>query len=198
MSAAGRCARCCAARCSSRSCPSSSWCASTPGGWPTGSPARPDGPCTPTRPWRGCARCPPATTTAPVPRRPRARSPAEGGEKTVGQWRVAYIVEPAEPWYVTREGRQVFREPAAGESHHIEIIPFEAKTGRIVPRVPIRLEVLDAAGTVVDARRLRFYYSEFFHYANNFAVPQAGTYTLRATLRPPTFRRHGEKGKPRR
>ncbi|HEU4423421.1 MAG TPA: hypothetical protein VFR67_12895, partial [Pilimelia sp.] len=93
---------------------------------------------------------------------------AEGGETTAGQWRVAYIVEPAEPWFISEGGRQVLREPATGETHHIEIIPFEAATGRVVPSVPIRLEVVDATGKVVDGKPLNFYYGEFFHYANNF------------------------------
>jgi len=119
---------------------------------------------------------------------------AEGGETKVGEWRITYIVEPAEPWFAAEGGRQVFRESAARETHHIEIIPFEAKTGRVVPNVPIRLEVVDAAGKVVDAKPLNFYYGEFYHYANNFSVPQAGNYTLKATLQPPTFLRHGEKG----
>ncbi|MQA88162.1 MAG: hypothetical protein GEV03_26965 [Streptosporangiales bacterium] len=118
---------------------------------------------------------------------------AEGGETRSGEWRIAYIVEPAEPWFEPRDGRQSFREPAEGETHHIEIIPFEAETGRVVPSVPIRLEVVDSAGKVVDAKSLNLYYAEFFHYANNFAVPEAGTYTLRATLESPTFLRHGEK-----
>lgn len=119
---------------------------------------------------------------------------AEGGETRVGDWRIAYIVEPAEPWFVAEGGQHVHRAPAAGETHHIEIIPFEAKTGRIVPTVPIRLEVVDAAGTVVDAKPLNFYYAEFFHYANNFAIPQAGSYTLKATIEAPPFLRHGEQG----
>lgn len=116
---------------------------------------------------------------------------AEGGETTSGPWRVAYIVEPAEPWF---EADSTFRAPADDETYHIEIIPIEAETGRVVPDVPIRLEVVDADGTVVDARDLNFYYAEFFHYANNFAVPDAGTYTLRATLDAPGFLRHGEEG----
>ncbi len=74
------------------------------------------------------------------------------------------------------------------------MIPFDAESGRIVPQVPIRLEVLDANGQVVDAKAVNFYYAEFFHYANNFSVPTAGRYTLRATLAPPTFLRHGEQG----
>lgn len=117
---------------------------------------------------------------------------AEGGEKESGPWRVGYIVEPAEPWF-TPDGQ--FRQPAPGETHHIEIVPFEAATGRIVPNVPIRLEVVGPGGDVVDAKNLEFFYSdEFFHYANNFSVPEAGRYTLRATLDAPTFNRHGEQG----
>lgn len=117
-----------------------------------------------------------------------------GGDTTVGPWRVGYIIEAAEPWYEGRNGSQVFREPAPGETNHIEILPIEAKTGRVVPDVPIRLEVLDDAGAVVDAQELNFYYSTFFHYANNFHVSQPGTYTLRVTLGVPGFFRHGEAG----
>ncbi|MGH4021784.1 MAG: hypothetical protein ACRDT0_21630 [Pseudonocardiaceae bacterium] len=117
---------------------------------------------------------------------------AEGGAKESGEWRVAYIVEPAEPWFEPDGEGYRFREPAGGETHHIEIIPFERETGRILPGVPIRLEVVGGDGRVIDAKDLNFYYSEFFHYANNFVVPQAGAYTLRATLQAPRFFRHGE------
>ncbi|HEX2298645.1 MAG TPA: iron transporter [Pseudonocardiaceae bacterium] len=115
-----------------------------------------------------------------------------GGETTSGPWRIGYIVEAAEPWFEPGGNGYQFREPAAGETHHIEIIPFEASTGRVVPNVPIRLEIVDAGGQVVDAKDLNFYYSTFFHYANNFSVPQPGQYTLRATLQPPQLMRHGE------
>ena len=33
---------------------------------------------------------------------------------------------------------------------------------------------------------------EFFHYAENFSIPDDGEYTLRATVRTPRFRRHGD------
>jgi len=117
---------------------------------------------------------------------------AEGGRMRSGDWEIAYIVEPAEPWFETTTGEPVKREPAAGETHHIEIVPFEAATGRIVPEVPIRLEVLDSSGAEVDAKDLKFFSAEFFHYANNFSVPEAGEYTLRASLQPPQYNRHGE------
>ena len=119
---------------------------------------------------------------------------AEGGETDSGAWRVAYIVEPAEPWYEADGPGQRFREPAPGEIHHIEIIPFEAATGRIVPNVPITLEVVAADGRVVETKPLNFYYSTFYHYANNFSVPDPGRYTLRAALGVPTFFRHAEAG----
>lgn len=116
---------------------------------------------------------------------------AEKG-KTVesGQWTVNLITEAAEPWF--DEHGAHFRAPAPGETHHIEIIPTETSTGRIVPDVPITLEVVDSHDQVVQELELNFYYSTFYHYANNFTVPEAGTYTLRATLGVPTFNRHGE------
>ncbi|MFC7501447.1 iron transporter, partial [Nocardioides sp. GCM10030258] len=39
---------------------------------------------------------------------------------------------------------------------------------------------------------LNFYYSTFFHYANNFSIPEAGSYTLRVKVEAPTFNRHGD------
>lgn len=57
---------------------------------------------------------------------------AEKG-KTVesGQWTVNLITEAAEPWF--DEHGAHFRAPEPGETHHIEIIPTETSTGRIVP-----------------------------------------------------------------
>lgn len=118
---------------------------------------------------------------------------AEKG-KTVesGDWTVNLITEAAEPWFEVHGDEAHFRAPKDGETHHIEIIPTETATGRIVPDVPITLEVVDADGMVVQRMKLNFYYSTFFHYANNFTVPEAGTYTLRANLGVPAFNRHGE------
>jgi Fe2+ transport protein len=65
-------------------------------------------------------------------------------------------------------------------------------TGRIVPTVPIHVEVIAGDGRVVDEKALNFYYAEFFHYANNFEVPDSGAYRIRATLSAPTFKRHGD------
>jgi hypothetical protein len=120
-----------------------------------------------------------------------ANEVAEKG-KTVesGEWTVNLITEAAEPWF-DKHGAH-FRAPEAAETHHIEIIPTETSTGRIVPNVPITLEVVDAQDKVVQELELNFYYSTFYHYANNFSVPEAGTYTLRATLGVPAFNRHGE------
>ena len=115
---------------------------------------------------------------------------AEKG-KTVesGEWTVNLITEAAEPWF---EHGSHFRAPKDGETHHIEIIPTETSTGRIVPDVPITVAVIDAQGKVVQEMDLNFYYSTFYHYANNFSVPEVGKYTLRATLGVPSFNRHGD------
>ena len=117
---------------------------------------------------------------------------AEGGETRAGAWRIAYIVEPAEGWFERRRGALHWRAPAAAETHHIEILPIEAKTGRLVPDVPITVAVSDSSGRQVARKRLSFYYAELFHYAANFAIPRAGRYTLKAEIAAPDFRRHGE------
>lgn len=117
---------------------------------------------------------------------------AEGGEKEVGEYRVGYIVEPAEGWWRGDPGDLRWREPSSGETCHLEILPFDAETGLLVPGMEGTLTVLDQSGRKVASRPLEFYYAEFYHYANNFALPESGTYTLRAELRPPDFRRHGD------
>jgi len=117
---------------------------------------------------------------------------AEGGETDSGPWRVAYVVEPAEGWFERRGDGFEWRPPAEDETHHIEILPIEAETGRLVPEVPVTLEVLDSGGEQVARKRLQPYYAEFFHNAENFEIPEAGEYTLRATIEAPDFRRHGE------
>ncbi len=116
-----------------------------------------------------------------------------GGETESGPWTVGYIVEGAEPWFESADTASL-REPGKGETHHIEVIPRETATGRIVPDVPIRVDVVNADGEVVDSRELHFLHSTFFHYANNFHVPEAGTYSLRVSLQAPDFYRHGEAG----
>jgi hypothetical protein len=116
-----------------------------------------------------------------------------GGESESGPWTIGYIVEEAEPWFEGPD-KASFHEPEADETHHIEVIPRETETGRIVPDVPVTVEVLDADGKVVDSGELNFLHSTFFHYANNFSVPESGTYSLRVTLEPPAFFRHGEAG----
>jgi hypothetical protein len=117
---------------------------------------------------------------------------AEGGAVESGAWRIAYIKEPAEGWFRTENGRVVWRDPQRGETAHLEIIPIERDSWRIVPYAGVTLEVLNEDGQRVEKRPLSFYYAEFFHYADNFRIPRDGEYTLRATVEPPSFRRHGD------
>ena len=127
---------------------------------------------------------------------------AEGGATESGPWRIAYIKEPAEGWFRTENGRVVWRDPAHGETAHLEIIPIERDSGRIVPDAGVTLEVLDENGERVEKRPLSFYYAEFFHYADNFRIPRDGrTRCARPSSRPHSaatatrtaVRRHGER-----
>ncbi len=115
----------------------------------------------------------------------------EGGEQEVGEYRVGYIVEPAEGWWEGAPGNLAWRGPTAEETNHIEILPFEAETGLLVPGAEISLTVLDESGEVVESKPLEFYRGEFYHYANTFSLPRSGTYALRAEITPTTFLRHG-------
>lgn len=116
----------------------------------------------------------------------------EGSEQEVGEYRVGYIVELAEGWWEGTPGSLTWREPASGETNHVEILPFEAETGLLVPGMQITLTILDGSGNEVESKPLDFYRGEFYHYANNFSLPQSGTYALRAELIPPEFKRHGD------
>jgi Fe2+ transport protein len=119
-----------------------------------------------------------------------------GGQTKSGPWRIGYIVEAPEGWFEQHGDDFEWRAPTNDETNHVEILPIEDKTGRLMPNVPITLEILDEQGERVDRKELSPYYSEFLHYANNFAVPRAGEYTLRATIEPPEVRRHGEENEP--
>jgi Fe2+ transport protein len=114
----------------------------------------------------------------------------EGGEQEVGEYRAGYIVEPAEGWWEGSPESLAWRGPAAGETDHMEILPFEAETGLLIPDMEGTLTVLDESGEEVDSKPLVFYRGEFYHSANNFSLPGSGTYTLRAELEPPPFRHH--------
>jgi hypothetical protein len=115
----------------------------------------------------------------------------EGGETEVGPYRVGYIVEPAEGWWEGDPEALEWRDPSPDETHHLEILPFDPETGLLIPEMEGRLTVLDESGDEVDSQPLYLYYAEFYHYANNFSIPESGTYTLRAELEPPDFNRHG-------
>lgn len=111
-----------------------------------------------------------------------------------GEWTINLITEAAEPWHVVKsDGSSTFREPAEGETNHIEIIPVETATGRIVPDVPVSVDVVDDTGASVQKLDLNFYWSTFEHYARNFSIPKAGHYTLKVTVGVPTFPRHGSR-----
>jgi hypothetical protein len=51
---------------------------------------------------------------------------AEGASVETGDWRIAYIEEPAEGWFQMDQGHPVWRDPAPGETAHLEIIPIGA------------------------------------------------------------------------
>ncbi len=113
-----------------------------------------------------------------------------GGEQEVGAYRVGYMVEPAEGWWDGDPTVLQWRGPSGAETNHVEILPFEAESGLLVPDMRIDLTILDEAGEVVESKPLALYRGEFYNYTNNFSLTSNGVYTLRAKLNPPDFRRH--------
>lgn len=78
-----------------------------------------------------------------------------GGEKEVGAYRVGYIVEPAEGWWDGNPTVLQWRGPSGAETNHIEILPFEAESGLLVPDMRIDLTILYEAGEVVESKPLK-------------------------------------------
>ena len=77
-----------------------------------------------------------------------------GGEQEVGAYRVGYIGEPSEGWWDGDPTVLQWRGPSGAETNHIEILPFEAESGLLVPDMRIALTILDEAGGVVESKPL--------------------------------------------
>jgi hypothetical protein len=115
----------------------------------------------------------------------------EGGEEETGPYRVSYIVELVEGWREGDPEDPEWRDPSPEETHNLEILPFDRESGLLIPEMEGRLTVVEVAGEG-DNQPVRLYHAELYHYANNFSVPEDGTYTLKAELQPPDFNRHGD------
>ncbi len=114
-----------------------------------------------------------------------------GSTRQVGDYRVGVAVEGAEPLWHLAGGDFALAEPPARSNLHVEVVVTDASDGRFIPELAVAVTFIDARGKEVGTWDLPFlWHPTMFHYGRNVAIPEAGKYTLRVDIAPPTFFRH--------
>jgi len=117
----------------------------------------------------------------------------KGGQRTVGDYKVAYMLDHPEGWYEMTNGKLTWRPPAAGETQHIEVAVMDSLTGKCLPMPQVTADVIDQSGSTVQSQQLMYLWHPMVdHYGANFSIPNAGTYSLRVRAPAPDFRRHDQ------
>lgn len=112
------------------------------------------------------------------------------GEKVAGDYRIGFVVEPAEGMYVPRDGKLEWMGPGDANAH-IEISVRDSIDGRFLPGLTVHATLIDETGIEVGTHHQPFVWHPWiFHYGRNWRVPGDGTYTLRVRVEPPSFPRH--------
>lgn len=113
----------------------------------------------------------------------KAQSLAEaelGGEQLIGELRVGLIIESSEDFWVWENGK-LKEEPAAGKTHHFEVVLREKATKKMIPNSDISLKVERADGWS-ETKKLYPVWGEFFHYGNNFNLAENGNYQAKLNI----------------
>jgi hypothetical protein len=74
----------------------------------------------------------------------------------VDDHRVGSIVEQPEARWEEDPGNPALREPGSGETNHIEILPFEAGTGLLIPYTEGTPSLVSGYGEDVASKSLPF------------------------------------------
>ncbi|MEN6372568.1 MAG: hypothetical protein ABFD64_11215 [Armatimonadota bacterium] len=113
-----------------------------------------------------------------------------GGQRTVGDYQVAYMVDPPKGYYQTMNGQLTWVPPAPGETQHIEVVVLDSLTNKPIPVSPT-INIIDQSGNVVQSKQLSYFWSPMAdHYGANFSIPTAGTYSIRVQAPAPDILRH--------
>lgn len=114
-----------------------------------------------------------------------------GAQRTVGDYQVAYLLDPPRGYYAMTDGQLTWVPPAPGETQHIEAVVMDSLTGKMVPVSPVTIDVIDQSGNVVQSKQLAYYWHPMAdHYGANFSIPTSGNYSLRVRAPAPDIRRH--------
>ncbi|MEN6520944.1 MAG: hypothetical protein ABFD46_07320 [Armatimonadota bacterium] len=113
-----------------------------------------------------------------------------GGQSTVGDYQVAYMVNPPKGYYQTINGQLTWVPPAPGETQHIEVVVLDSLTGKPIPVSPT-LDVIDQSGNTVQSKQLSYFWHPMAdHYGANFSIPTSGSYSIRVHAPAPDILRH--------
>lgn len=102
------------------------------------------------------------------------------GEQLVGELRVGLIIESAEDFWLW-EGEKLTQAPAAGQTHHLEIVLREKATKKMIPNADIKVKVERDDGWS-ETKKLYPLWGEFFHYGNNFNLTKDGDYKAKFNI----------------
>lgn len=117
----------------------------------------------------------------------------DGGEKSAGEYLVAYAVEAAEGMYQLQDDELVWQEPG-DKNVHVEVAVRDGADGRFIPGLTVYATLIDESGQEVGTHQQPFLWHPWlYHYGRNWQVPGDGTYRLKVNIEPPTFMRHDKK-----
>ncbi len=103
-------------------------------------------------------------------------------EKQIDQYLIGFISETAEEIYIQQDATLSATKTDA-QTHHLEIVLRDAKTGRMIPYADISMVLKNRElGTELNYDLLPLW-GEFFHYATNAELSE-GTWDIQAVITP--------------
>ncbi len=118
-----------------------------------------------------------------------------GSEEAAGDYFVGYAVGEAAVLHARRDAdahRSGMRAFGMGGSTALAVFPRDARTGRIVPGLEVRAELLSAGNKSFGGGALTMAHTRWFDlYERTLTVPRKSVYKLRVRFSPPGFRRWG-------
>ena len=103
----------------------------------------------------------------------------------VGDYRIGFIAEAPEPYWLWKEGPQL-RAVEPDDNFHVEVILQDAPSGLLVPGATVTVTLTPKAGGKPVVAHLHGLLSVFQHYGETLRVPP-GEYAVRVDVEPPAL-----------
>ena len=117
---------------------------------------------------------------------------AARNEAQAGGYRIGFVVEPPEPFWIWTDGPQL-KAVRPQDTHHLEVVLQDRSTGLLVPGAEVTLVLTPKSGGVPVKVPLHGLLSAFQHYGETLQV-RPGEYRVEIDVAPP---RIGTLGEPR-